>query len=42
MNFYIFTKQIIISVALRLFKVKGDFREECIGFSGEARFLFHS
>ncbi len=26
----------------KLFKVKWDFREEQVGFSGEARFLFHS
>ena len=27
---------------MKLFKVEGDFREEYIGFSGKARFLFHS
>ncbi len=26
---------------MKLFKVKGNLREEYIGFSGEARFLFH-
>ena len=31
-----------IKTEMRLFKVKGDFREEYIGFSGEARFLLHS
>jgi len=27
---------------MRLFEVEWDFREDHIGFSGEARFLFHS
>ncbi len=27
---------------MKLFKIKGDFREEYIGFSGEARFFLHS
>jgi len=27
---------------MKLFKVKGEFREGHIGFSGKARFLLHS
>jgi len=30
------------SITWKLFKVKGEFREEHIGFSGEAPFFLHS
>ncbi len=37
-----FFLQIALCIFMGLFKVEGDFREEYIGFSGEARFLLHS